>query len=192
LLVLVLGDHPLALLPFLWQRGLVIALLWSAIRLPLGSMSGMASIALALLMIGGELWGWFTRRRTGTVAQATRLPATGWAVRVLGAALALLLANGLLRVEVIQRLPPAAAQAAVPLCVNGLFMLLLADSGWLTGFGVLTVADGLRVLYALWPPDPLWWGLWAVSDVIVALGTSHLRRLQRSAVHPTPAQQGSP
>jgi hypothetical protein len=192
LLVLVLGDHPLALLPFLLQRGLVIALLWSALRLPLGSISGIASIAIALLLISAELWRWISRRWTGPAVQAARPSAPGWPIRALGAALALLLTNGLLRVELVQRLPPAVAEAAVPLCVNGLLMLLLADSGWLTGFGVLSLADGLRVGYALWQPDPLCWGLWAASDVIVALGTAHLRRLQQHVAQPTPAERGWP
>jgi len=190
LVVLVLGDHPLALLPFLLQRGLAIALLWSALRTPLSSMSGIASIAIALLWIGGELWAWFGQRRTATADKGAALPRIGWPIRALAAALAMLLANGLLGVEFVQRLPPAAAQAAVPLCINGLFMLLLAESGWLTGFGILTVADALRVAYALWQPDPLWWGLWAASDVIVALGASYLRRFQQHSAWPTPEGQG--
>jgi len=192
LAVVVLGDHPLALLPFLLQRGLMIALLWSALRAPLSSMSGMASIAIAVLLIVGELWAWFRRGRTATADDAAPLPRMGWPIRALAAALALLLTNGLLRVEVVQRLPLAAALAAVPLGVSGLFMLLLAEDGWLTGLGILTVTDGLRVLYALWQPDPLWWGVWAASDVIVALGASHLRRLQHAVARATPEEQGSP
>jgi hypothetical protein len=192
LAVVVMGDHPLALLPFLLQRGMVIALLWSAIHLPRGSMSVIATMATALLLIGGELWEWFTRRRTAIADDTARPPATSWPMRALAAALGLLVANGLLRIELVQRLPPAVALAAVPLCVNGLFMMLMADSGWLIGFGLLTVADGLRVGYALWQPDLLLWGLWAASDVIVVWGASHLRRLQHTIAHPGPPEQGWP
>ena len=190
LLVLALGDHPLALLPWMLQRGLLIALLWSALRLPLSSMSGIASIAIALLFLGAELWSAFARLRHGNAEQPAERSVTGWALQLLGAALALLVTRGLLQVELVQRLPSAAALAAVPLCVNGVFMLLLAGGGWLAGFGLLSLADGLRVLYALWSPDPMWWGLWAASDVVVALAASHLRRLQRAVPPPAPAEQG--
>ena len=176
--LLIAGDHPLAVLAFLAQRVMVMGLLWSAIGLPLGSATAVASAAVALILALAELRLWSARRGVGRNAHWSAPSRSGLAVRVLAAALALLLTNGLVQTVALDLLSYAVTFPSVALLVSGFLLLLLSGGALQTALGVFAVSDALRVLYAAWQPDPLVWGIWAACDVLVALGASHLRDVE--------------
>ena len=175
--VLVLRDHRLALLAFMAQRVVVAVLLLPTVGVPLVTTHAISSIATVVMCLVGE---WLLRRLTTTVtggATASDQRAFwGPALRLTSGSLGLLLAYALLPRIGVAWLPPAVAQAAACLIISSVFMLLLAESPLRTGLAVLTFADGARLIYALWQPNPVAWGLWNVCDVCVALAASMLRR----------------
>jgi hypothetical protein len=175
IVLLIVPDDRLAILAFLAQRLVVIGLLWSTIQLPLGSTSIVASIAIVLIYAVAELRlllvGAKQRRQAGRGRPAT----TSLPFRALAATLGLLFTYGLVRVYAPGFFPPIVAYPVVLLTVNSFLIVLLANSALRTGMGILTFASGCRILYALWQPNLLVWGLWNACDVLVALAASHLR-----------------
>jgi hypothetical protein len=175
IVLLIVSDHRVAIPVFLVQRLMVIALLWSAIQLPLGSTSIVASMAIVLIYTVTELRFLYARMKGRAQADGGRPPPTSLPFRALVAALGLLVTYGLVRVYGFNLLPPIVAFPVVLLTVNSFLIALTADNALWTGLGILTFADGCRILYALWQPSVLVWGLWGACDVLVALAASHLR-----------------
>jgi hypothetical protein len=163
---------------FLVQRLIVIALLWSAIQLPLGSTSIVASVAIVLIYAVTELRLLRARMKETAQADGSRPSRASLPFRALVAALGLLVTYGLVRVYGLNLLPPIVAFPVVLLTVNSFLIALIADNALWTGLGILTFADGCRILYALWQPGVLVWGLWGACDVLVALAASHLRNTE--------------
>lgn len=173
--ILVVSGHPLAIMAFLVQRLIVIALLQSSLGLPMTAMTLVASIAAGLLYLLAE--GRLLVARTG---QGKRLiqPASilrQVSLRALAAGLGLLLIHALVRRYTPDWLPPTAGVMVTSLLVTGGLVLILANSGLETGVGVQTFMDAGRVVYALRGPNALIWGLWAVFDVMVALAAAYLQ-----------------
>lgn len=174
ILLLIVSDHRVAIPVFLVQRLIVIALLWSAVQLPLGSTSIVASAAIFLIYAGTELRFLYARMKGPAQSEESRPSPTSLPFRALVAALGLLVTYGLVRVYALDLLPPVVAFPVVLLTVNSFLIALLAETALWTGLGILTFADGCRILYALWQPHTLVWGLWGACDVLVALAASHL------------------
>jgi hypothetical protein len=174
IVLLIISDHRLAIPVFFVQRSIVIALLWSAIELPLGSTSIVAAIAIVLIYAVTELRFLYARMKGTAQADGSRPSPTSLPVRALVAALGLLVTYGLVRVYGLNLMPPIVAFPVVLLTVNSFLVTLIADNALWTGMGILTFADGCRILYALWQPGVLVWGLWGACDVLVALAASHL------------------
>ena len=176
-LLILLPDDRLAILAFLAQRLVALALLWSAIQVPLGTTSIIASTAVAVIYAVTELRLFLAARRKalpdGRGAGRMSLP-----FGALAAALGLLVTYGALQTWVGDLLPMVVAFPAILLTVNGFLVLLLASNAGRTGLGILTLVDACRVLYALWQPNLLVWGLWSACDVLVAVSASHLHSAQ--------------
>lgn len=179
--LLIVSDHRLAILAFFVQRLIVVTLLWAIIEAPLRVMSIIALAAIALVC---HITEWRLRRaeiREPLHAHQARPSLTSPPFRALAAALGLLVAYGLVQTCNLALPLPMVAFTVGWLVVNGLLILSLAGSGLRTGLGVLTFADGCRILYALWQPSLLVWGLWSVCDVLVALAACHLRSAEVAA-----------
>lgn len=174
-IILVISGHRLAVMAFLVQRLVVIALLQSSLGLPMTAMMLVASIAAGLLYLLAEgrllvtstVRGRYSIRPNGLLRQAS--------LRALAAGLGLLLIYALVRSYALDWLPLTASAMVTSLLVTGVLVLILANSGLQTGVGVQTFMDAGRVIYALWKPHPLIWGLWAAVDVMVALAASYLQ-----------------
>jgi hypothetical protein len=80
-------------------------------------------------------------------------------------------------------LPLTVGTAVISLLVTAILVLLVADGGLGMGLGVQTFMDAGRVIYALWGPDTVVWGLWAALDVMVALAASQLHSAEAPAVN---------
>jgi hypothetical protein len=98
------------------------------------------------------------------------------------AGLGLLVTYGLVQAFPSHLLPLTVATAVISLVVTAMLVLLAADGGLRTGLGVQTLMDAGRIIYALWGPDTVVWGLWAALDVMVALAASHLLSTNAPAV----------
>ncbi len=174
-IILVISGHSLAVMAFLVQRLMVMALLQSSLGLPMTAMMLAASIAAGLmyllverrLLVASTVEGRHSVRLAGLLRQMS--------LRALAAGLALLLIYALVRTYTPDWLPLTASATVTSLLVTGVLVLILANSGLQTGVGVQTFMDAGRVLYALWEPNPLIWGLWAAVDVMVALAASYLQ-----------------
>jgi hypothetical protein len=175
IVLLIVPDHRLAILAFLVQRLIVIGMLWSTIQMPLGSTSIVASIAIVLIYAVTELRLLLVGAKQTAQADWGRLSPTSLPFRALAATLGLLVTYGLVRMYAPRLLPSIVAYPVVLLTVNSFLIVLLASSALRTGMGILTFASSCRILYALWQPNLLVWGLWNACDVLVALAASHLR-----------------
>jgi hypothetical protein len=182
ILLLTVSDHRLAIPAFLAQRLIVVGLLWTTIQLPLGSTSIVASIAIVLIFAVTELRLLVAGPRESAQAHRRKPSLTGLPFGALTAALGLIMTYGLVRVFALHLLPFVVAFPVVLLIVNSFLTVLLADSALRTGMGLLTFADGCRILYALWQPNLLVWGIWSACDVLVALAASHLRNTEVTVV----------
>ncbi len=180
-LLLLSPDDRLLIPFFLFQRGIVIVLLWSNIGLPLVTVSSAASVAVGLIYLI-TVWSLY-RKAAPAVAQARARaqPLTHLPLRALAVALALLLTHGLVQRYAPSLLPPLVTWSVAWLLAEFCFALLLAPTPLHTGLGVLSFADAGRILYALTRPDPLVWGVWALCDVLVALAAAHLRTVEVAA-----------
>lgn len=172
LLILLPDDRP-AILAFLAQRLMALALLWSAVPVPLGTTSVIASTAIAVIYVVTELR-LFLAARGKALADGRGAARISLPFGALAAALGQLVTYGALHTWVADLLPVVVAFPAILLAVNGFLVLLLANNAGRIGLGILTFSDACRVLYALWQPNLLVWGLWSACDVLVALSASHL------------------
>lgn len=179
--VLVVSGHRLAIVAFLVQRLIVVALLWPSVRLPLAAVMLLASIAAVLVYIVTEGRLLIKARHVRHTSQRRSFLAQV-PFRALAAALGLLVTYGLVQGYGSNLLPLAVASTVVSLLVSSLLVVILANTGLQTGLGVQTFIDACRVLYALWQPNSLVWGLWAVCDVLVALAACHLRNTEVAVV----------
>jgi hypothetical protein len=171
----------LAVLAFLLQRLIVVALLWSSLEPPLAMVMLLTSFAALLIytvaegqLLPGQLMG-----KRPSSRQAGFQPRV--ALRGLVAGFGLLMTYGLVRASPSHVLPLTIATAVISLLVTGVFLLLLANGGLRTGLGVQTFMDASRILYALSGPDTVLWGAWAALDVLVALAASHLHTVEAGA-----------
>ncbi len=173
--ILIVSGHTLAVMAFLVQRLIVIVLLQDSLGLPMTAMMWVASIAAGLmyLLAEGRLLVASTARGKHSLRPAELLRQIS--LRALAAALGLLLIYALVGSHIADWLPPTASATVTSLFVTGVLVLILANSGLQTGVGVQTSMDAGRVIYALWEPNPLLWGLWAAFDVIVVLAASYLQ-----------------
>jgi hypothetical protein len=173
--ILVISGHRLAVMAFLVQRLMVIALLQFSLGLPMTAMLLVASIAAGLLYLLAE-----GRLLVAGTMRCKRLIWPAWPLkqvplRALTAGLGLLLIYALVGEYTPDWLPLTASATASSLLVTGVLVLILANSGVQTGIGVQTFMDAGRIIYALRDPQPIIWGLWAAFDVIVALAASYLQ-----------------
>jgi len=135
-------------------------------------------VAIAFIYYGTE---WRLRRVEMREPARTK---RGWLslaippFRALTALLGVLVVYGLVKTYDFLPLPTMLAFTIVWLIANSLLTWLLADSALCTGLGILTFGDGCRILYALWQPNPLVWGLWNACDALVALAISYLRNAE--------------
>jgi hypothetical protein len=172
----------LAVLAFLLQRLVVVALLWPSLEPPLAAIMVLTSLAAFLLYSVAEghlLMGKMIRRQRPPLQPALQPQA---ALRGLVACLGLLMTHGLVQAFPSHLLPLTVAVAVISLLVTSVLLLLLADGGLQTGLGVHTFMDASRIICALWGPNTVLWGLWAALDVLVALAASHLRRVETTAL----------
>lgn len=161
---LTISNLPLATTAFLVQRLMVITLLWPSLKTPLRTINLITLGAIAAIYYITE---WHRR------SDRSRSSFPNPLFKALTAALGLLLARGLVQTWLTPSLPMVAFTVSW-LIIAGLLIILLTDGALRTGLGILTFADGCRVLYALWEPSPLVWALWSIGDVLVALAASHL------------------
>nr|MBC7245794.1 hypothetical protein [Chloroflexota bacterium] len=173
----VVSDFRLGAWIFLGQRLILIALLWSAIGIPSALASTIASVAIALIfsLTAWRLW-WVQRAvRKGATEIAPNKPALNrFSLRLVTAALGILVSYGLVQKYHVYPLPFVTTFAIAWLFMSSLLCLVLYDHALHASLGILSFADGCRILYALWQPNPMVWGLWAACDVLVALAASHL------------------
>ncbi len=180
--VLVIADRRLALPALLVQRLIVLALIWANLEPTLALIMLLGSTATVLLYVVAE--GRLLLRRetrgTGPDWHSALLPQL--ALRGLAAGLGLLVTYGLVQAFHSDLLPLTVAAAVISLLVTATLLLLIADGGLRAGLGVHALMDASRIIYALWGPDTVVWGLWATLDVMVALAASHLHGTQARAV----------
>lgn len=180
------SDFRLGAWTLLGQRLILIALLWSVIGIPLAVTSTVASIAIALIftLTSWRLW-WIQRAtRKATTGIAPDKPALNqFSLRLLTAVLGILVTYGLVQKYQGYPLPFVTAFAIIWLFMNSLLCLVLPAHALHTSLGILSFADGCRILYALWQPNPVAWGLWAACEVLVALAASHLHNGESTATN---------
>ncbi len=173
--ILVISGHRLAVIAFLVQRSMVITLLQTSLGLPMTAMLLVASTAAGLLYVFAEgrlLAAGAMRRKILTWSAS---PLKQVFLRSLAAGLGLLLTYALVGEYTPDWMPLTASATVTSLLVTGVLVLVLANGGLKTGMGVQTFMDAGRVIYALWEPQPMIWGLWAAFDVMVALAASYLQ-----------------
>jgi hypothetical protein len=180
------SDFRLGAWGFLGQRLLLIALLWAIIGTPLALTSAIAAIAIALIFSITAWRLWYiqrTARKAMSGMAMSKPPLSRFSLRVLIAALGILLSYGLAQKYHVGSLPFLTAFTLAWLFVSSLFSVLLPDNALHTSLGILNFADGCRILYALWQPAPLVWGLWTACDVLIALAAAHLHNGEVIATH---------
>ncbi|MGB9879788.1 MAG: hypothetical protein ACPLRM_03405 [Anaerolineae bacterium] len=171
------SDFRLGAWAFLGQRLILIVLLWAIVGASLALTSTIAAIAIALIFSITAWRIWYIQRsarKATTGAIVHKLSLNRFALRILIAALGILVSYGLVQ-KYHDLLPFLTAFTIAWLFVSSLLNLLLPDHALHKSLGILNFADGCRILYALWQPTPMIWGLWAACDVLIALAASHLR-----------------
>jgi hypothetical protein len=167
----------LSALAFLGQRLALSILLWSTDRWPLSIAIILASFGVVMIQIVTRIVEWRQRgERAGSTEGFEWLPAElPW--RLSATALGMLVAHGLVQTYLSIALPETAAIAVGFLATGGVLALIVAGSALQASLGLLMLADAYRVVYVLGQPDPLLWGMWLTTDLILVLGGSGLQLL---------------
>lgn len=170
--LLVVPYYGVALWAFLVQRFIVLIFLWGQIG---PNLSLLSTVALLTITIVSYATMWHLRgARPNALGLEWEEGALGSVLfRVLALVLAALLTFGLVRARD-WPLSFNVAFSVIWLLMISVFGLLLGDGGLRTGLAVLTFADAGRVLYALWGPSVLVWGIWSACDILVALAACYL------------------
>lgn len=187
---LVIPDRRLAVAAFLAQRAIALILPWSPTSDSQVAVSMLAWFAVAIILTGAA---WCAKTLDADQAGNPIRPKlfhANLSFRALAASLALLLARWLVQTYACRLPPPLIAFTSVWLVAMGLLALLLARRGLGVGLGVLTFADGCRMLYALAQPNLSVWAIWNIGDALVALAASHLESAGTIASH-LPMQERS-
>ncbi len=187
---LVIPGRRLAVAAFLAQRAIALILPWPPISDSQAAISMLAWFAVAIILTGTA---WCAKTSDADQAgDPTRLKLfhTNFPFRALAASLTLLLVRWLVQTYASRLPPPLIAFTSVWLVAMGLLALLLARSGMGVGLGVLTFADGCRVLYTLAQPNLSIWAIWNMGDALVALAACHLESAGTIASH-RPMQERS-
>lgn len=180
-----LSDFRLGAWSFLGQRLVLIALLWPVIGVPLAITSAIAAIAIALIFVITAWRLWYIQRSVQKVMTRAAISTSSLSrasLRFLAAALGMLVSYGIAQKYHGYSLPFHTALTITWLFVSSLLSVLLPDHVLHTGVGILNFADGCRILYALWQPVPIVWGLWTACDVLMALAVSHLYNAEALAI----------
>jgi hypothetical protein len=175
---LTVSDRRLAVLAFLLLRTAVLMLLWPATRGAMGTVSAAAHLAIATICATSECR--MGDARNGAAARPTRrAPFLMTApFRALAASLGLLLAHGFVETFARDLAPQTVALTSSWLAVLGMLALLLSGSGLGTAMGVVVLADGFRILYAVSQPSGWAWALWTACDVLIVLAGARLSRVE--------------
>jgi hypothetical protein len=179
--LLTVADRRLAVLAFLLLRATVLILLWPAIRGVMGAVSAATLLAIAIICTMSECR--LRQARFSEEAHPTGRSAFLMTplFRALAASLGMLLAHGFVEAYARDLAPLAVMLTSAWLVVLGMLALLLSSSGLGTAMGVVALADGCRILYALSRPGAWAWALWNVCDVIIVLAGAHLSRAETMA-----------
>lgn len=172
-----LSDFRLGAWSFLGQRLVLIALLCPVIGVPLAITSAIAATAIALIFAITAWRLWYIQRsvRKGVTGEVTSTSSLSrFSLRLLAAALGILVSYGIVQKYYGYSLPFHTALTITWLFVSSVLSVLLPDHAMHIGVGIVNFADGCRILYALWQPVPIVWGLWTACDVLIALAVSHL------------------
>jgi hypothetical protein len=181
--LLITADRWLAIVALLVQRLIVVALLWANLEPPLAATWLLAAIASVVLYVFAEGRLLLGKVRGGKLLDwhSALLPQVAFRGSVAG--LGMLVTYGLVQAFPPDLLPLTVGTAVISLLVTAILVLLVADGGLGMGLGVQTFMDAGRVIYALWGPDTVVWGLWAALDVMVALAASQLHSAEAPAVN---------
>ncbi len=180
-----LSDFRLAAWSFLGQRLMLVVLLRPLIGDTLAITGAIAAVAIALIFTTSAWRLWHVQRsarRSGTEATTSSTLLSRFSLRFLAAAFGILVSYGLVQKFRLFSMSSLTALAIAWFFVSSLLSVLLPDHALHTGVGILNFADGCRILYALWHPAPLVWGLWMVCDVLIALAVSYLYNAGTSAI----------
>ena len=179
--LLTVADRRLAVLAFLLLRTAALLLLWPAIRGAMGAVSAASHVAIALICATTEC-------RLRPVRDRAAPRPSGHAAflmtppfRALAASLGLLVAHGIVQTYALDLAPQTVALAMSWLAALGMLALLLSNSGLGTAMGVVVLADGFRILYAVSQPSEWAWALWTVCDVLIVLAGARLSRVEAVA-----------
>jgi hypothetical protein len=168
------ADSLLAMPLFLTERLVIAALLWPLVPPPIACALLVASVAAMAIAYAQSYRVSVIACGLRRVTLASGFTLSGPALRITAAALALLIAEGMVRWALSALLPEPAAYAIAVLVAVALALLLLANRPIGAALGAFLLIDAARLLYALWKTNPWIWALWASCDLLMALSAARL------------------
>ncbi|NLT74037.1 MAG: hypothetical protein GXX94_07565 [Chloroflexi bacterium] len=184
-----LNSRRLLIVPLALQYVLAASLISSSIGAPLYAIRltlGLATSAIIYITASrmASLPGHSAQLRTATQGADARVPQMGPVYRLVGLALAALLAYGLWSGGAIPQVTPAVSLTALWLGAIGACMIIMGTDPLRAGIGLLVCASGFLTLYLSVESSLLVVALAGLVDIIIALAVAYISEIWLEAAAP--------